>query len=182
MKEIKLMGQIIKNLNNLLKPKGIRISGGSELREGVFYPQYASVIHGLVRHWNDFSDNEKEEISRTIMKTNKNYLGDFKWVLYQYICDIDSNSDNLINIRCGNFAYNKLAPKMEENRTKIENYCKEHSLINLNGEDVWIHKSRNLDKKQLIISTHDYSSSNYSETETETDTTIYPEDIVLYFA
>lgn len=109
----------------------------------------------------------------------KNYLGDVKWVLYQYICDMDS--DKIINIRCGNFALNKLISMSGLTGTSK---C---FPANINGENITVFHVPELDKKQLIISTHNFtqevkSNVSYSSEIVKLDTTVYPGDVVLYFA
>lgn len=111
------------------------------------------------------------------IEDTKHYLGDIKWVIYQYICDMggDSHNDRIVNVRCGNFAFNKLTQNVPN-----KDICdRNHIWINLNGEDVYVHHSCNLEKKQLILSGHDYGNKIF---EAEKDITIYSGDIVLYFA
>ena len=123
-------------------------------------------------------DNEVEmskECFDKITKANqKNYLGDVKWVLYQYICDMNTP---LIHIRCGNYAWEKLKKIIELHLNRDTR--SEHLRGQINGEEVVIYNIKNLDKKQLIISVDQtiYENMNF-----EYKTTVFPDDIVLYFA
>ena len=102
----------------------------------------------------------------------KNYLGDVKWVLYQYICDM--NSEN-ITIRCGNYALNKLTPMAGITSTSNHDF-----ILNLNGEKVTIYHVPELDKKQLIISNHNFvKNEGFSQKDLQV---IHQNDVVLYFA
>lgn len=94
----------------------------------------------------------------------KNYLGDVKWVLYQYICDLNCE---FVTIRCGSYAYDKLNNMSHYTLLK-------GCTININGEEVAVRKVTKLSKKQIIITPE---FVDYKE-----DTTVYPDDIVLYFA
>jgi len=160
------MEQIINELNDLLD------ASVYSTRDS-----FSKIMDGLASHWHLFTEAKKEEIAEIIIKTDKNYLGDVKWVLYQYICDM--KSDDLISIRCGNFAFNKLA---QNNKNAIDDDICE--VINLNGEEVLIYHVSELNKKQLIISKHNFKKDvpHGPYCAKLKDVTIYPDDIVLYFA
>jgi len=102
------------------------------------------------------------------MESNKHYLGDIKWVLYQYIYDM--NSSNII-IRCGNYAFNKLQsmPGFKESYN--------HYILNLNGEGADVIHVPELERKQLIISK--FKGENFT---VDLILTIFKDDIILYFA
>lgn len=104
------------------------------------------------------------------VETTKHYIGDIKWVLYQYICDM--NAAEWITIRCGNYAYEKISKLGEADNSG----CKK-----INGESFTPINVKTLNKKQLIISPK-WLGENKNISEVEIDTTIYPDDIVLYFA
>lgn len=173
---------LMKALNYLLKDKGIKIYGETIVEaNGVKHFKFQSFINRLVNRWNEFTNKEKELISHLLLKTNKNYLGDIKWVIYQHICDMNSSN---ITIRCGNYAFNKLQKIGEiENKAIIRN---------INGESFTLIKVPELDKKQLIIS-KDINFYNHNKhevfqsdgtmfSEEKNLTSMFPDDIVLYFA
>lgn len=163
--------QLQVNLNKFLENKDILVFGGSELRNKKQYALFSHIIGYLHKHWNkDFSNEEREIIARIIMKTNRNYIGDTKWVLYQYICDI--GSDN-VTIRCGNYAYNKLIQSSYEGSNLQKNKSQKK---NINGEEVIIIHVPELNKKQLIIS-KEFNLATSNEL-----IRVYPEDIILHFA
>jgi len=137
---------------------------------------FQSVMSGLANNWHKLEDDKKDEIANVMLKVNKNYLGDVKWVLYQYLCDMNANDKDVISIRCGTFAFNKLAfmpSVIGENIAGHDGFP-----ANINGENILVFLVPELNKKQLIISTHDFTPSTIEMI----DTTIYPDDIVLYFA
>jgi hypothetical protein len=71
------INQIQNSLNQFLEPNKISVFGGYETRNKKPYSLFSCIVEGIYQHWyKDFSDNEREEIARIIMKTNKNYLGD----------------------------------------------------------------------------------------------------------
>ncbi|HEY5563424.1 MAG TPA: hypothetical protein VIK72_17020 [Clostridiaceae bacterium] len=105
-----------------------------------------------------------------------NYLGDVRWVLYQYICNMNTDNKDVISIRCGSFAFNKLAFMPSVIGGNIAG--REGFPANINGENIIVFLVPELNKKQLIISTHDFTPL----TTKMIDTTIYHDDIVLYFA
>jgi hypothetical protein len=99
---------------------------------------------------------------------NKHYLGDYKDVLYQYICNMNSKN---ANIRCGNFVFDKLKSASIQNNNNTNNTF----YISINGEAVFVINVPKLDKKQLIISNHEIQP--FCELPIE----IFPGDIDLYF-
>ena len=101
----------------------------------------------------------------------KNYVGDFKWVLYQYICDMNANE---ICIRCGNYAYDKVKLLLKDT-----GYLDCKTTGYLNGELIILYNVRTLDKKQLIISKINERDNIEG---LENNATIYSDDVVLYFA
>jgi hypothetical protein len=77
------------------------------------------------------------------------YLGDVKWVLYQYICDLEKVKLNGFTFRCGNYAYDKLS-NMSGFEYFDTNY-KDRATLNLNGEYIVVYKAEKLPKKQITI-------------------------------
>lgn len=120
------------------------------------------------------NDNNGRPISK---ESQMRYIGDVKWVLYQYICDLN-NSDITI-VRCGNYAYDKINKLGEKRDNKVENRY-------INGEHIIVLNIPKLDKKQIILSKYDekFLTETYvNDSAFKNDnTTIYPDDIVLYFA
>lgn len=112
----------------------------------------------------------------------KHYLGDVKWVLYQYICDLNPNSPEPYAFRCGNYAYNKIATMECFKQSELTNYIPyKKGVLNLNGEEVIIMNIPEFNKKQLVISKNfkdEWDNSDHREEKQK----IYPDDIVLYFA
>ena len=109
------------------------------------------------------------------IKDTKNYIGDVKWVLYQYICNMNTEGKDLISIRCGNFALSKLISmagmNFRNNNADVASFN-----LNINGESLIVRHVPTLDKKQLILSCdHEFISK-------EQDEIIHPNDIILYYA
>ncbi len=119
----------------------------------------------------------KEDIKKiSDLKNQKNYIGDVKWVLYQYICDMNTAT---VHIRCGNYAFEKLSTIIKQ-----DPYTKPSSnnfYGTLNGEHVTVQNVYKMNKKQIIISSDDTVLKLKGEFDIYSDT-IYPDDIVLYFA
>ena len=116
-----------------------------------------------------------KEISDKWNDKPKNYIGDVKWVLYQYICNMNTEGKDLISIRCGNFALSKLISmagmNFRNNNADVASFN-----LNINGESLIVRHIPTLDKKQLILSCdHEFISK-------EQDEIIHPNDIVLYYA
>jgi len=116
-----------------------------------------------------------KEISDKWNDKPKNYIGDVKWVLYQYICNMNTEGKDLISIRCGNFALSKLISmagmNFRNNNADVVSFN-----LNINGESLIVRHIPTLDKKQLILSCdHEFISK-------EQDEIIHPNDIVLYYA
>jgi hypothetical protein len=106
----------------------------------------------------------------------KHYLGDPKWVLYQYICDMQSKIPLPYNvdgrqiighgrsiIRCGVYAFDKISrmsgfakypefEPLEPGVTKLTDEFDDLGMLNLNGEYMYVFKFRKYDKRQVIIS------------------------------
>jgi hypothetical protein len=103
----------------------------------------------------------------------KHYIGDIKWVLYQYICDMNSAC---VHIRCGNYAWEKIKNIIiSDSRPTIKNNIQG----TLNGEEIDIIHVCSLDKKQIILT----SDLNMLNNKVDVfDNKIYQDDIVLYFA
>jgi hypothetical protein len=103
----------------------------------------------------------------------KHYIGDIKWVLYQYICDMNSAC---VHIRCGNYSWEKIKNIVtSEGRPTINNTIQG----TLNGEEIDVIHVNSLDKKQIIL------TSDLSMLNNKADlfgNKVYPDDIVLYFA
>lgn len=97
----------------------------------------------------------------------KHFLGDAKYTLYQYICEL--NSDN-ITFRCGKFAYNKIT-----NFVGFKGDSRSGQL-NLNGERIQVILTEELEKKQLIITKHEINENNFALEP------IHDDDIILEFA
>ncbi len=108
-----------------------------------------------------------------VSNEKKHYLGDVKWVLYQYICDMNKKG---YTFRCGNYAYNKIS-NMQGFDTTYNGYTIScgNGWLDLNGEIIKVHRNEDLNKKQIIISPR-------SIDDWDVDETISPDDIVLYFA
>ena len=119
-----------------------------------------------------------EELKIKQPEQPKYYLGDIRWVLYQYICDIDSKK---YAFRCGRYALDKIMNMSgfsEDNssgsRNDTETYC---GTLNLNGEKIAIISNDNFAKKELIILS-DYKFKPLGLVDLE----LKPNDIVLYFS
>ena len=107
----------------------------------------------------------------------KHYLGDPKWVLYQYICDMQSKiplpyhagGDKIFTghgytrIRCGIYAFDKISrmsgftkfpecPALKPGVVKFTDEFDDLGILNLNGEYMYVFKFREYDKRQVIIS------------------------------
>jgi hypothetical protein len=119
----------------------------------------------------------KEDIRKiSDLQNQKHYIGDIKWTLYQYICDMNTT---IVHVRCGNYAFEKLSTIIKQ-----DPYTKPSSdnfIGTLNGEDITVQKNYKMNKKQIIISSDDTIVKYGSEFDMYSDT-IYSEDIVLYFA
>jgi hypothetical protein len=96
-------------------------------------------------------------------------LGDIKWVLYQYICDLGGDK---FSFRCGNYAYNKISSMSGFTESKL---CTVSGSLNLNGEYIYVTNIEDFDKKMVVIS---HKVFNDGEIHKE----INNDDIVLYFA
>jgi len=100
----------------------------------------------------------------------KHYLGDVKWVLYQYICDLQEKyPHSAINIDCGKFARDKMMNMagMSISHKASSSYAE----LYLNGEEVSVKPNNDINKKQINI--------NAISNENGTDIV---ETITLYFA
>lgn len=115
-------------------------------------------------------------------KGTKHYLGNEKWVLYQTMMDLGSK-DNLFTFRCGSYAYSKMIKLFklaDETSKSLCNYCED---VVFNGEQIFILRCFDMDKKELII------SNEYPEAYEKEDRQlnkfyidVRENDIVLYFA
>lgn len=127
--------------------------------------------------------NERGNIGQTIIQSTeipdnveyhykpyelkKHYLGDIKWVLYQYICDTNENCV----LFCGNFAFNKLInlgdiqtkPDIPDKYKYLDKYFPfdTYAILNLNGEKVELLKRPSMDKKKVEI--HTIEKGNVTE-------------------
>lgn len=109
-------------------------------------------------------------LQKSCNPTQKHYLGDVKWVLYQYICELNAE---IYTLRCGKYAFNKIS-----NMQGFEKHLKRNGVLNLNGDEIIVVQFDTMDKKQIIISPKILDCVE----DQIIDTTIYPDDIVLYFA
>ena len=119
-----------------------------------------------------------EELKIEQPKQPKHYLGDIRWVLYQYICDMNGKD---YAFRCGRYALDKIMNMtgFSENgvsgsKNDTETYC---GTLNLNGEKITIISNDYIIKKELII-LKDYEFKPYGLVDLE----LKPNDIVLYFS
>ena len=108
----------------------------------------------------------------------KYYLGDTRWVLYQYICDMNGED---YAFRCGRYALDKIMnmtgfseDTMSGNKNESETY---YGTLNLNGEKIAIVSCDCMSKKEIVI-LKDYKFKSYGIVDIEQKTN----DIVLYFA
>lgn len=169
--------KINKIFNENSKTKGLR----TYLYEENGIISFTSFINSIIICWDKLDMSQKEKISLLLVniQSQKNYLGDIKWVLYQYICDL--NKEN-IYIYCGSYAYDKITKMSGFEEKKA---CSEYN-FNLNGERVTVYgvgKEFNLNKKQIIISERLYNDIFIHDTDKcEYKINISPEDIILYFA
>jgi hypothetical protein len=140
---------IIKVLDSKDSTRGIRL----QLTENDGTIQLSSFLDEIIYIWARLDKEQKNKIANIILKGQiKNYVGDIKWVLYQYICDLQEifKTDD-IYLTCGKYAYDKLS-KMGGFTPNLTN---KYNTLNLNGETIGIRECYAIDKKQVDISVDD---------------------------
>jgi hypothetical protein len=86
----------------------------------------------------------------------KHFIGELKYVLYNYICSL--NTKDVITFRCGNYAFNKICNMKEYSANN-----KYSGVLNLNGEYLQIVNDQEIDKKLLIITLKEYSEKDLEQ-------------------
>lgn len=132
------MNNIIERINNILSSsdntRGI-------LRRGMSFSEVMDVI---VSHWSKINAKNKEAISNILLDRPNYLIGNEKWVLYNYICQVPSP----VGILAGNYAYYKIKNMLvdiSDVENKIEyQFCKGV----INGENIYL-VNNNADKYKL---------------------------------
>lgn len=122
-----------------------------------------------------------QKIDNLKIESPKTYLGDPKWVLYQMVCDLNSNKITFI---CGKYAFSKIRnlQGFELEKLKTNSYDKlQFGYLDLNGEKIKVYCLDNFDKKKLLIA-KEYCGGYLDEFDIERKKYITETEIELEFA
>lgn len=142
---------------------------------GTYSIMMQDVLKRISSKWLELQEDDQKGITKLLIgEESKHYIGDTKYVLYQYVSDMNLAK---VSFRCGSYAYDKIKNMSGGfTATNIDNNI-DNCELNLNGEKVTIWLNNNLDKKQIIISPNKiYGRYGIDFNEVGIN------DIVLYFA
>lgn len=142
----------MKELNGVLKQiKGIIESDG---KSRIYFKEkdgeilLNDVMDCIVNYWKDFKKEQKENLSNILLKDKPKYLiGNEKWVLYNYICELDCTP---VKIEAGNYAYYKIK-NMLDDKQETNSYLNVGCTGMLNGEYIDLTKNAYGEKNKVVI-------------------------------
>jgi len=133
----------------------------------------------ISKAWENLNKDNKNKIS-TILLDKPNYLiGNEKWALYNYICDLDTE---IVHIRAGKYAYYKIKPMLTRTLIRNDEYKEEYFHGTLNGEDVCLYCNHYIDKKEIVMTSQENLDIIHDEINMHRLTELFPGDLVLYYA
>jgi hypothetical protein len=160
---------IIKKIEELLDIEFEQVKG----KDGKYNVMIVDVMEAISNKWFELNESKQKDITDLLIgQTQKHYIGDSKYVLYQYVSNMNTED---VSLRCGSFAYNKI--QSMSGFTVIKDDGKMNTgKLNLNGESVQVSLNCGLDKKQIIIGNRIFGNyaGYYNQIELN--------DVVLYFA
>ncbi len=132
------MNNIIERINNILS--------SSDNTRGILRRDmnFSEVMDVIASHWSKINAKNKEAISNILLDKPNYLIGNEKWVLYNYICQVPSP----VGILAGNYAYYKIK-NMLVDISDVENKIEYQSCKGIiNGENICL-INNNEDKYKL---------------------------------